>query len=476
MPKSHPNVSWLICIQIIRLKVLVKNFVAIIIMLSSVLSSVLCFAGNNESYYKQFRQVFETIEANYVNEADKQKMLDGALSGMLSSLDPYSMYLVDDALEEFDSHVSGEFAGIGVEFYYDAGVAKIIAPIDGLAADRAGIKAGDSIVAVDDEAVSDLGYHQVIKKIRGAAGTPVSISIVRDGEKKVLKFDIIREIVKITPIKYHVENNIAYIRIVTFSENTIDDLHKAMSDISTKGAVKGIILDMRNNPGGLVTQAIEVGQYFMDSGVIMRTKGRTPHSISVAEADPKCKKAPKVPMVVLVNGGSASAAELVAGALQDNKRAIIMGTKTFGKGSVQVKSDITPKHSAIKLTIAKFYTPNGKEIQAEGITPDIITEQAVLEYNKEASSQKFSETSLKNSLKNDQKKKDSSSDKKSSATVDKNLEIDESKSEKEGNAEELKALELKSDFAKKYDPKEMYKKDYQYSKAYDLLIGLTFKY
>lgn len=309
-------------------------------------------------------------------------MIDEAINGMLNSLDPHSSYYTDEDLEDIFTFTKGEFGGIGVEIMYDSGAIKIISPIDDLPAFKAGLKGGDYIVGVNDELVSTLGPNKAIKEMRGTPGTKVKLLIIKEEEAKPQELELTREIVKIKPIKAHLEkNNIAYIRITTFNESTISELKSAVKKLKTesKDDLKGIILDLRNNAGGILDQAIAVSDYFIDSGVIVTTKGRTTSSNSETKANEFSLKAPKIPMIVLINGNSASASEIVAGALQDHKRAIILGTKSFGKGSVQALTQINSR-AAVKLTISKYYTPSGRSIQAEGIEPDILIESAKVEY------------------------------------------------------------------------------------------------
>jgi carboxyl-terminal processing protease len=421
----------------------------------------------NRDYYKQFQEVFELVQKNYVEEPDNQKMIDAAINGMLSSLDPHSGYYTDDELEDFINQTKGEFGGIGVEVMYDNGAIKVISPIDDLPADKAGIKAGDYIVGVNDELVSTIGFTKSVKEMRGEPGTKVTLTVIKEDEIKPREVELTREIVKIIPVKSHMEEGgIAYIRIVTFNEHTIGELKKAVNRLeSSSKQIKGIILDLRNNPGGLLPQAVAVSEYFIDSGTIVTTKGRQEVDRRVFTATKFSTKAPKVPMVVIVNAGSASASEIVAGALQDYKRAIIVGTPSFGKGSVQTFSEVNSR-AAIKLTTARYYTPNERSIQAEGIIPDITVEQAKVEYpNHKSDEKRFSEASLRNYLKNDKKlnadktapKQDSNKENKLlDKTVNSDKKLSENKAKKYEN----------------YNYSEQYKNDYQFAKAYDIVRGL----
>lgn len=428
---------------------------------------------SNSSYFRQFQEVFERVNRDYVQEPSKQKMVDAAIEGMLASLDPHSSYFTDEDLEDFLHNTKGAFGGIGIEVICDKGDIKVISPIDDLPAYKAGIKAGDYIVKVNDDFVATLGFNKALKEIRGEPGTKVKLLIVRENEPKPQELEVIRDMVTYKPVKAHLEkNNIAYVRISTFNENTVGELKKFMKKLQaeSKTGIKGIILDLRHNPGGLLEQAIAVSEYFIDSGVIVTTKGRTKDSTVVFNSNKFAEKAPLVPMVALIDTGSASAAEIVAGALKDHKRAIILGTKSFGKGSVQSFTQINPR-AAVKLTTAKYYTPNNRSIQAEGIEPDIVVEMAKVEYPEmKATEKRFSEASLKNYLKNDDTNNDQN-DKIPSKDGNKNLT-------KEGNKDATKKLvpQSKEPEIKPKDTQEqvidLYKKDYQFARAYDLITSL----
>lgn len=412
---------------------------------------------SDQEYYKQFQEVFERVNKDYIQVPDKQKMIDEAINGMLSSLDPHSSYFTGEDLEDILTFTEGEFGGIGVEIMYDSGAIKVISPIDDLPAYKAGIKAGDYIVGVNDELVSSLGANKAVKEMRGAPGTKVKLLVIKEEEPKPQELEITREIVKIKPVKAHLERgNIAYIRIITFNNLTISELKDAVKKLKTesKDNIQGIILDLRNNAGGILDQAIAVSEYFIDSGIIVTTKGKTQSSNSEVRANKFSPKAPKVPMIVLINGGSASASEIVAGALQDHKRALLLGTKSFGKGSVQSLTQINAR-AAVKLTIAKYYTPNGRSIQAEGIEPDIIIKPEKIEYTEEKKPNiRFSESSLKNYLKNDSEK-----------NKDKNTSSSKNKDSKKGT-------KTKNNKPEEEQLPELYKKDYQFARAYDVIKGL----
>lgn len=416
-------------------------FISILVFSSFFKANAFFKKDSNEAYYAKFKEVFEKIEKDYVKEPKKQELLDAAIEGMLHSLDPHSTYYTDEELDFFKDQTSGEFGGIGVEIIFESGVIKVISPIDDLGAYNAGIEAGDYIVKVNDEYVNNIGFNKSVEQLRGKPGTKVKVTVIREGANKPLEFEITRKIVKVDAVKTKLDQNIAYIRISTFSENALKELHKHMKKLFAKEKKpEGIILDLRNNPGGLLNVGIEISDYFIKEGMIVSMKGRTISSEMSFLASKNTQKVPDVPIVVLINHGSASASEILAGALKDHKRAIIVGTKSYGKGSVQTFFPFDAR-SAIKFTTGIYYTPNGISIQAEGIEPDIKIEYAKVEYpsfNKELS--KFSEASLKNHLEND---------KKNSANK---------KQEEKDKSEEEKS--------------KQYIDDFQYARAFDILQGL----
>lgn len=409
----------------------------------------------NQKFFNQFHAIFERVDRDYVQDPDKQKMVDAAINGMLHSLDPHSGYFTDDDLSDFLNQTDGEFGGIGVEVLQENNVVKIISPIDDLPAYKAGIKAGDYIVGVNEDLVANLGFNKALKNMRGEPGTKVKLLVISQNESSPREVTLTRQIVKLNPVKAHLEpGNIAYVRIITFNKNTISELEKKMTTLtlelkkqSAKSEITGIILDLRNNPGGLLNQAVAVTEYFIDSGIVVTTKGRNSANNAVLTANRFAPKAPKVPIIALINHGSASASEIVAGALQDHKRAMILGTQSFGKGSVQTFVQINHR-AAVKITTAQYYTPNGRSIQAQGIEPDIVIEPAKVEYATSIDVlKKFSESNLKNSLKNDQETAKVSSDK----DIHQNQQLHQSE---------------------KNELSELYKKDYQFARAYDLIKAL----
>lgn len=437
---------------------LFNKIILLTVFLGASLNSNAIFRNDsNEKYYSKFKEVFERVERDYVKEPKKQELIDAAIEGMLSSLDPHSGFFADDDLEFFVTNTKGEFGGIGIEIVFENGAVKVISPIDDLPAYKAGIKPGDYIIKVNNDLVTNLGYNKALLELRGEPGSKVKISVIREGETKPLEFELVREIVKINSVKSSLDHNIAYIRISTFSEKVLEELKKAITNLQNdnKDKIQGIILDLRNNPGGLLTPGVNVANYFIDEGIIVSTRGRDKSSEVIFKASPESEKAPKLPMVVLINGGSASASEIVAAALQENGRAIVMGTKSYGKGSVQTFLPLDER-SAYKFTTALYYTPKGISIQAEGITPDVLVENAKVEYSKKDDDGfKISESSLKNHIKNE--KKSDNQDNKSNKTSKNNIE---SKIEKTDSKKEPAKMS------------ETYMKDFQYARAFDLLQGI----
>ncbi len=321
-----------------------------------------------------FGDVFEKIRTDYVEKPDEQKLVESAINGMLSSLDPHSSYMDAKAYRDMQVQTRGEFGGLGIEVSQDDSNIKVVTPIDDTPAAKAGILSGDLIVAIDGDPVSGMTLNQAVDKMRGAVGTPVTLKIVRGTNKDGQDFKLNRAVITIKSVKFEQKDDVGYIRITQFNEQTFDGLKQAMSKFQTDipgDKFKGYIVDLRNNPGGLLDQSIEVSNAFIDRGEIVSTRGRNADETQRYNARPGYDLSHGKPMVVLINGGSASASEIVAGALQDHKRATIMGTRSFGKGSVQT---IIPlgQNGALRLTTARYYTPSGRSIQAKGIEPETI--------------------------------------------------------------------------------------------------------
>jgi carboxyl-terminal processing protease len=321
-----------------------------------------------------FGEVFERVRTDYVEKPDDAKLVEGAINGMITSLDPHSRYMNDSAWREMQETTHGEFGGLGIEVTMEDGLVKVVAPIDGTPAAKAGIMSGDLVTQIDDEAVQGLTLEQAVNKMKGAPNTKTKLTIVRKNADAPINVTIVREIIRVRPVSYHTDGgNIGYIRISSFSEQTTDELKKAINDISKQipsQNLAGYVLDLRNNPGGLLDQAVSVSSAFMTRGEVVSTRGRRPEETQrFAARGGDLTKGKSV--VVLINGGSASASEIVAGALHDHKRATLIGTRSFGKGSVQTIIPLGPGNGALALTTARYFTPSGRSIQAQGISPDI---------------------------------------------------------------------------------------------------------
>jgi len=318
-----------------------------------------------------FANVLTLIQQYYVDEIDSHKVVNGAINGMLGSLDPHSAYMTPEDFKELEEETSGSFTGIGIEITIRDGVLSAVAPIEGTPADRQGVKSGDQIIRIDGELTKTMTLMEAVKKLRGAKGTSVTITIHREGWKDTKDLTLVREAISLVSVKsMELEPGFPYIRISNFQAATTKDVKSALRSLMKKNQPQGLVLDLRNNPGGLLDQAVKIADLFLDKGVIVSTKGRGNQEQMVFEAH-QDDTTSNYPMVVLVNGGSASGSEIVAGALQDHKRAIILGTTTFGKGSVQTILPL-PDGAGIRLTTAKYYTPSGDSIQATGIKPDMV--------------------------------------------------------------------------------------------------------
>ncbi len=335
--------------------------------------------AKNELYEKidLFGEVLENIKKEYVDEVDQSEVMDSAINGVLQSLDPYSAYMSPELFKEMQTDTRGEFGGLGIEIGMEAGVVKVISPIDDTPAAKAGIKAGDYIVKIGGEQVQGKSLLEAVKLMRGPVGTSIDLTVRRKNIKKPLEFKIVRKIIEIQSVSSKtigVEKNLGYIRLKSFNENSDKQFLKSIKDFEKKSNIKGYVLDLRNNPGGLLTQAINITDFFLDDGEIVSTKGRRVSETRKFFA----RKGDRIngkPIVVLINNGSASASEIFAGALKDHKRAIILGENSYGKGSVQ---SIIPLRNGggMRITISKYYLPSGKSISEVGVTPDILVEEA----------------------------------------------------------------------------------------------------
>ena len=363
-----------------------KNYLNyILVIITVILLNILskAYSQNVDELYEKidlFSEVLEKIQNHYVEEIDQAETMDAAINGVLQSLDPYSGYMSPKIFEESQTETSGKFGGLGIEVSMEAGVVKVISPIDDTPAARAGIKAGDYIVRIDGEQVRGKTLMEAVNLMRGQVGTSIVITIRRKGLNRAKDIKIIREIIEITSVVSKLVNDkVGYLRLRSFNENSSDQLKKEISEIEKNEKLVGYILDLRNNPGGLLSQAIKISDFFLNDGEIVSTKGRKNSENKKFFA----KKGDKIngkPLIVLINNGSASASEIVAGALQDQKRAILLGETTFGKGSVQ---SIIPlkNRGAIRLTVSKYYLPSGKSISEVGVVPDIKVEEEGEEFS-----------------------------------------------------------------------------------------------
>ena len=387
-----------------------------------------------------FTEVFSRVKSDYVESVDDKKLIEDAIRGMLSGLDPHSAFLNTSEFTDLKIGTTGQFGGLGIEVGMENGFVKVISPIDDTPAARAGIQASDLIIKLDDKPVKGLTLNEAVKIMRGKPNTDIVLTIVREGESQPLVFTITREIIRVKSVKNRMlEPGYGYIRITNFQSRTTTDLLKAISDLQKQERLKGMVLDLRNNPGGVLNGAVGVSDAFIGNGLIVYTEGRIDDSSHRYVATPG-DSLNGAPLVVLINGGSASASEIVAGAIQDHKRGIIMGTKSFGKGSVQTIQELR-NGSAVKLTTARYFTPNGRSIQAKGIEPDIILSTLRLSSTDEKSGKGYSENDLQGRLSNP-------------------------------NGDEDDNDESSSDESEKEDTEKLAQTDFQLFEALNLLKGL----
>jgi carboxyl-terminal processing protease len=363
-------------------------------------------AASSDTYRQLnlFGDVFERVRSDYVEKPDDGKLIESAINGMLAGLDPHSSYMDPKSFRDMQVQTRGEFGGLGIEVTMEDGLVKVVAPIDDTPAAKAGVRANDIITKLDDEQVQGLTLNQAVEKMRGPVNTKIKLTIMRKGSDKPIEVTIVRDVIRVKSVRSHAEGeDVGYIRVTQFNEQTTDGLKKAISDLKAQlGAdkLKGYVLDLRNNPGGLLDQAISVSNAFLDKGEIVSTRGRNAEETQRFNARAGGDLTKGKPVIVLINGGSASASEIVAGALQDHKRATLIGTRSFGKGSVQTIIPLGAGNGALRLTTARYYTPSGRSIQAKGITPDIEVLQEVPDELKTRTDTK-GEASLRGHLKGD---------------------------------------------------------------------------
>jgi len=382
-------------------------------------------AGTRDVYknIEIFTEVLRQIEKNYVEPQDSKELIYGAIKGMVQNLDPHSSFMTKEEHQELLIETKGSFSGVGIEISIRDNVLTVVSPIEGTPAYEAGIKPGDKIIKIDDTSSLDMSLPEAVKLIRGPKGTDVKLTVMREGEDKPLEFNITRNVIPLKSVRnYQLEPDIGYIRVASFQSNTERDLSSSLEEVEKGKNLKGLILDLRNNPGGLLSQAIAVSDLFLDSGLIVSTQGR--HSSQSLEASAHKNSITRdYPIVVLVNGGSASAAEIVAGALQDNKRALILGTKTFGKGSVQTILPLSDG-SGLRLTTARYYTPSGRSIQLSGISPDIELKYIPYDEKKEKEKSRIiREKDLKGHMSNETMKEEGEKTKKESNDEDERVKM-----------------------------------------------------
>ncbi len=365
-------------------------------------------ARDNASVYEQldlFGDIFERIRANYVEDVDEAALIEAAINGMLTSLDPHSSYLPPNDFDDMQVQTRGEFGGLGIEVTQEDGFVRVIAPMDDTPAMEAGVEAGDFITHVDGEALLGLTLEQAVDMMRGPVGSEIVITVVREGADQPFDITIVRDRIRLTAVRARLEGNTAILRISTFNDQTYpnlqDGLTEMIEEVGGLANLNGVVIDLRNNPGGLLSQAIRVSDAFLNQGEIVSTRGRNPEDGERYNSTPG-DLIEGLPLVVLVNGGSASASEIVAGALQDHRRAVVVGTNTFGKGSVQSIMPLAGD-GAMRLTTSLYYTPSGRSIQALGIAPDILVEQrpaVEVDEDEQAATTRRNEASLRGSIEN----------------------------------------------------------------------------
>ena len=375
---------------------------AIAVTYMSAQGGIVAKAANNDTYQQLsiFGDIFERVRRQYVTVPEEKELVKAAINGMLTSLDPHSSYMDPDETKDMKIQTSGEFGGLGIEVTMEDELVKVIAPIEDTPAAKAGVIGGDFIAKIDGTEVRGMSLEEAVDKMRGKVNEPITLTILRKQVTKPIEITIVRDVIKVKAVKFRVENDVGYMKINSFTEQTSDDLANAITKIKAeipKEKLKGFILDLRNNPGGLLDQAVDVSDAFLEKGEVVSTRGRDPQNITRFDSE-KGDSIDGLPLIVMVNGGSASASEIVSGALQDHKRAAILGTKSFGKGSVQTIIPLGEVEGSLRLTTALYYTPSGKSIQGKGISPDIVVEQPLPDEFKDVDT-KAAESKLKGHIK-----------------------------------------------------------------------------
>ncbi len=415
-------------------------------------------AAKKKSHFEQlelFNKIYHLIETQYYRQVDGNKLIEGAINGMMETLDPHSAFLAKESFEKMQEDTSGEFGGLGIEVTQREGVIYIVTPIDDTPAFRAGLRPGDKIVEINHERIIGLTLEESVDKMRGKAGSKITVGIVREGVDGIRSYELKREVIKTKPIKYEVvSRNYAFIRLTQFQRRSassiVSALKKMKKQTKRKGGIKGIILDLRYNPGGLLDEAVEVSSIFLKDGIVVSTEGRDPKKKDIRYVNKSIYKDTQTPMIVLINGASASASEIVAGALQDHSRALLAGSLSFGKGSVQTVAKVDDENG-VKLTIAQYMTPKGRKIQATGIEPDIVLNRQGIKENEDEESF-VREQDLKNHL---TAAIETSGEKKKRLKKERETRVKRIKKlkQKRENAKKKK-VKKEDDIYRRYDPKK----------------------
>lgn len=422
---------------------------------------------------KLFSDVLDELEKNYVEEVDTRELIEEAINGMVESLDPHSTFMPPEAFDELQDETRGEFGGIGIVISKRDGRLTVVSPIEGTPASKAGIQANDVIIEVEGKSTEDMKLWEAVKKMRGEPGTEIDIKVMRKGRSEPMEFSLERDVIPVESVRHAmIKPGYGYVWITNFRENTADEVKKALADLEKRGdPLNGLILDMRDNPGGLLTQAVSVSDLFLNEGKIVSIKSRNEKEENVYDAS-ELGSEPDYPIVVLINGGSASASEIVAGALQDNERALVLGTDSFGKGSVQTVKPLRNGYG-LKFTIAKYYTPKGRSIQADGIHPDLLVSRRFIDEQEASDMDSLKEEDLKDHLPGEmQQEQDSMEEMEEDDTGMDEGEGKEPEDREDTRDENEKLLELRNVlYESSGDDPEVLLKDSQINRAYEILRG-----